>query len=110
MHKEAAKAAEASICAQEQGRFWDMHARLFANRRQLQIPDLKRYAGEIGLDQAKFDGCLNSSQGQATWRRDMDDAAKLGVAGTPAFFVNGRSSRARSPWMHSSRSLRKSWR
>jgi len=89
-HTQAPKAAEASACADEQGKFWEMHDYLFANQSRLQIGDLKRYAGELGLDQQLFDGCLDSGRFEADWRRDMTSGASYGVTGTPAFFINGR--------------------
>ncbi|MCP3104428.1 thioredoxin domain-containing protein [Myxococcus sp. K15C18031901] len=88
-HKEAQKAAEASLCANDQGKFWEMHDKLFASQSALQVDNLKKYAGELKLDQAKFDKCLDSGEKAATVKSDMADAQKVGVTGTPAFFING---------------------
>ncbi|NVJ22904.1 thioredoxin domain-containing protein [Myxococcus sp. AM011] len=88
-HKEAQKAAEASLCANDQGKFWEMHDKLFASQSALQVENLKKYAGELKLDQAKFDKCLDSGEKAATVKSDMADAQKVGVSGTPAFFING---------------------
>jgi protein-disulfide isomerase len=90
MHPQAPKAAEAARCAGEQGKFWEMHDRLFTNQRALQIPDLKRHATELGLDAASFDSCIDSGKHAASWKADMDAGRKLGVGATPTFFVNGR--------------------
>jgi protein-disulfide isomerase len=88
-HKQAPKAAEASLCAHDQGKFWEMHDKLFANQKALEVPALKGYAKELGLDAAKFDKCLDSGEKAATVQADMADGQKVGVNGTPAFFING---------------------
>jgi predicted DsbA family dithiol-disulfide isomerase len=90
MHKEAPKASQAGHCANEQGKFWDMHDLLFQNQRALQIDKLRGYATQIGLDQAKFDECLDSDRHAATVEADTKAGAAVGVRGTPAFFVNGQ--------------------
>ncbi|AKF82695.1 Thioredoxin [Myxococcus fulvus] len=88
-HKEAQKAAEASLCAADQNKFWEMHDKLFASQSALQVENLKKYAGELQLDQAKFDKCLDSGEKATIVKTDMADAQKVGVSGTPAFFING---------------------
>jgi YD repeat-containing protein len=90
MHAQAPKAAEAARCALDQGKFWEMHDRLFANQRALQVEDLKRMAADLGLDTAKFATCLDSGRHTATWKADMEMGRRMGVNGTPSFFVNGR--------------------
>jgi protein-disulfide isomerase len=89
-HQEATKAAEAAACAEQQGRFWEMHDKLFANQRSLQPADLKRYAVDLGLDQDGFSRCLDSGQTAERWQRGREHAARYGVSGTPSFFINGR--------------------
>jgi protein-disulfide isomerase len=89
-HKDAPKAAEAAECARDQGRFWEMHDRLFENAERLGIADLKRHARAVGLDGPAFDGCLDSGRHEGRWRRDLADALSYGASGTPMFFVNGR--------------------
>jgi protein-disulfide isomerase len=89
-HKDAPKAAEAAECARDQGRFWEMHDRLFENAERLGIADLKRHARGVGLDGAAFDACLDSGRHEGRWRRDLADAESYGASGTPMFFVNGR--------------------
>src|SRR5690606_14570992 len=54
MHPHARKAAEAGHCANEQGKFWELHDKMFANQRALGVDDLKGYAKEAGMDAAKF--------------------------------------------------------
>jgi len=90
MHKEAPKASEAGHCANEQGKFWEMHDVMFQNQRALQVDKLKGYAAGIGVDQAKFDECLDSGRHAATVEADTKAGAAVGVRGTPAFFVNGQ--------------------
>jgi protein-disulfide isomerase len=95
IHPNARGAAEASACADAQGRFWDFHDKLFANQRALGAEDLQRYAKELGLDAAAFNQCVKERKFQAQVDRDLADAAaaaegagKAGL-GTPSFFVNG---------------------
>ncbi|NOK10504.1 thioredoxin domain-containing protein [Corallococcus exercitus] len=88
-HKQAQKAAEASLCANDQGKFWEMHDKLFASQQALGVDDLKKYAGELKLDTAKFNSCLDSGEKAATVKADQADGSKVGVSGTPAFFING---------------------
>jgi protein-disulfide isomerase len=88
-HDHAEKAAEAAACANEQGKFWDMHKQLFANQQKLAIEDLKAHAGAIGLDAGKFAECLDQGKMKATVDADQEAGKKAGVNGTPAFFING---------------------
>jgi protein-disulfide isomerase len=90
IHKEATGAAEAASCANDQGKFWEMHDLLFANQAKLQPADLKRHAAQLGFDGKAFDDCLDSGKYKAEWQQDAEDAARYGLTGTPAFFVNGR--------------------
>ena len=89
-HPRARPSAEASACAGEQGRFWDYHDTIFDNPNALGDDDLKRYAGELGLDTAQFDACFSSGRYAAQVRDDARAAAAVGITGTPGFVVNGR--------------------
>jgi protein-disulfide isomerase len=89
MHKEAPKAAEAALCANEQGKFWEYHDVLFQNQQQLAVEQLKQHAGNLKLDAKKFAECLDSGKMAATVKADMEAGSKVGVTGTPAFFING---------------------
>jgi protein-disulfide isomerase len=89
-HANAPKAAEASACADEQGKFWEMHKQLFANQKAITVPELKQHAGAIGLDQAKFDACLDGGSKKAIVDADTKAGSEAGVSGTPAFFINGK--------------------
>jgi protein-disulfide isomerase len=90
IHPLAPKAAEAAACARDQGKFWEMHDRLFSQPPRLAVADLKQHAQEIGLDTAAFDKCLDSGQHAADIQKNASDGARYGVSATPAFFVNGR--------------------
>jgi protein-disulfide isomerase len=89
-HPFAAKAAEAATCANDQGKFWEMHERMFQNQGKLGVDDLKAYAASLGIDKAAFDQCLDSGKYTEEWKKDLADGTKYGVNGTPAFFINGR--------------------
>jgi predicted DsbA family dithiol-disulfide isomerase len=89
-HELAQKAGEAAACANDQGRFWDMHDRLWKANGQLQVSDLKNYALAIGLDTAAFNECLDSGRHASVVEADAQEGARLGVSGTPAFYINGR--------------------
>jgi protein-disulfide isomerase len=88
-HAEAPKAAEASLCAQDQNKFWEYHDKLFANQQALKVEDLKKHAADLGLDAARFNDCLDSGKKAEIVQKDMKDGEKVGVSGTPAFFING---------------------
>ncbi len=89
MHPQAMPAAKAAIAAGMQGRYWEMHDRLFGST-QLDPATLERYAKEIGLDVEKWKRDQADPKVAAIIQRDMDLATNVNVSGTPAFFVNGR--------------------
>jgi protein-disulfide isomerase len=88
-HANAKPAAQASACANLQGKFWEYHAKVF-EASSLTSDSLKSIAGTAGLDQAKFDACLSGNETAGVVDKDMADATAVGVRGTPAFFINGR--------------------
>jgi protein-disulfide isomerase len=87
IHPKAFKAAEAAKCAGEQGKYWEVHDRLFANQSALSPADLTGHARAVDLDVAKFEQCLESGRTGASIRQDLADAQKAGVRGTPSFFL-----------------------
>lgn len=87
LHPNAFKAAEAANCSAEQGKYWEMHARLFANQRALGPEDLSGHAEALGLDLSKFQPCLANGKYTAEIRKDIADGGKAGVKGTPTFFI-----------------------
>ena len=91
LHPQARRAAEAARCAQDQGKFWEYHDLLFAEAPKATPEDLGRFAQQVGLDLAKFEPCLSGGIHRAGVQRDLDEGSRLGVNGTPAFFINGRS-------------------
>jgi protein-disulfide isomerase len=89
MHPNAQKAAEASLCADEQGKFWEMHDKMFADQKGLAVDSLKAKAAELGLDGDSFNQCLDTSEYAEAVKADLKAGAVAGVSGTPAMFVNG---------------------
>lgn len=89
-HREAMPAALASMCAHEQGKFWEYHDQLFSNMKHLLPENLKGYAQAVGLDAAKFEECVASNRHQAKIDADMTEARAAGVRGTPSIYINGR--------------------
>jgi protein-disulfide isomerase len=90
IHADAQKAAEAAEAAREQGKYWDFTAILFRNQSSLKPAQLKQYAQVIGLDAAKFGAALDSGRFADKIQRDLNDGERIGVSGTPTFFVNGK--------------------
>jgi protein-disulfide isomerase len=89
-HAHAEKAAEAALCAGDQGAFWKMHDLLFKNQNALGIDELKRYAASLGIEAGQFGSCLDLGKYSVTIKREASEVSAWGVTGTPAFFVNGR--------------------
>jgi protein-disulfide isomerase/uncharacterized membrane protein/rhodanese-related sulfurtransferase len=87
VHMYALKSAQASECAAQQGKFWEAVDRIYSANGDLKDESLERYAGELGLDTAKFHACFTSGATLPTVRRDFEDGFALGVRGTPTFFL-----------------------
>jgi protein-disulfide isomerase len=88
MHARAQKAAEAARCASKQGKFWEYHDELFHSK-ELDVDQLKAQAEALKLDATDFNKCLDSGEQAAAVERDRKEGLRLGINGTPAFFVNG---------------------
>jgi protein-disulfide isomerase len=88
-HPRARPSAEASRCALAQGKFWEYHDTLFAHQDQLQNEDLLSFAAQLGMDTGRFKECLAQGTFAADVQQDVDEGETLGIAGTPAFFING---------------------
>jgi predicted DsbA family dithiol-disulfide isomerase len=98
LHPHAQKAAEASLCANEQQKFWEFHDSMFSNQRELSIPDLKQRAVDLKLDTAAFNQCLESGKHAAAILADIEEGSRNGVSGTPALFINGRLLSGNQPY------------
>ena len=109
IHQWAQTAAEASECADEQDMFWPYHDLMLANQtalnQQLQVDGLsgvvgtfKSYAGQLGLDTAAFNDCLDSGKYRQEVQKDYTDGIAAGVTGTPGFFINGLEVKGAQPF------------
>jgi len=87
LHPQAPKAAEAALCAGDQGRYWEMHTLLFRNAYLLDPASLVVHAQTLGLDRTRFDACMVASRFTDQIRADFDAGTKAGVRGTPSFFI-----------------------
>jgi protein-disulfide isomerase len=88
-HANAAKAAEAAHCSQDQNKYWEMHDTMFKTK-ALDVVSLKDHAKTMKLDTAKFDTCLDSGKYATLVKAQLDEAMALKIEGTPSFFINGR--------------------
>jgi protein-disulfide isomerase len=88
-HPQAQPAAEAAHCAHEQGQFWAYHDALFAHAPDLKSSDYVPLAEQLHLNRAEFESCLGSNRPKAAVGKDLADAQKLGLSGTPTYFING---------------------
>lgn len=90
LHPSARKAAEAARCANDQGKFWEFHDKLYAGGTDASPEALTRIAKEIDMDLVAFQQCVAIGKHQSAINRDIQEASSLGITGTPAFFINGR--------------------
>jgi protein-disulfide isomerase len=89
-HPNAQKAAEAARCAGEQGKYWEYHDLLFTNQSKLDVANLKKFAADLQLNTTRFNTCLDNGTYAEKIRQDVTEGQRVGVGGTPAFFINGR--------------------
>jgi len=87
LHPLARQAAEAAVCAEEQGKFWEFHDRLFLNQQQLSKEYLSAHASGVRIDSAKFETCLSQPRAATRVTQDVSDARRLGLRATPAFVI-----------------------
>lgn len=90
IHPQARQAAEAARCADDEGKFWQYHDKLYASAPKAAPEDLKSYAKEVGLNGNSFEKCLSTGKYKGRVQKDVDEGAVLGLTGTPIFFINGR--------------------
>lgn len=86
LHPSAEKAAEASACAGDQGKFWEAHDRFFRNQQALDAKQMQGHAAALGLDTTKFQQCLDSGGYASVVKADLAEGQKYNVRGTPSFF------------------------
>lgn len=98
IHPHAQKAAEASLCANEQQRFWEFYDSMYTNQAQLEIAALKQRAVTLKMNTAAFNTCLDSGRQAEAIRKDQDEARKSGVSSTPTMFINGRLLSGNQPY------------
>jgi protein-disulfide isomerase len=89
-HKQAQLAAEASMAAHAQDKFWEYADLMFANQQKLERTSLEDYARQIGLNMEKFTAALDNKTYEERVKEDMGLCQKAGVQGTPTIFINGR--------------------
>lgn len=104
-HSMAMPSAQATECADEQGKYWEMHDKIFAEQEKLgqgtvqyTVNDIKKWASQIGLNAAGFNQCLDSGKYKAEVDKDFSDGNASGVSGTPSFFINGRLTVGAQPY------------
>jgi protein-disulfide isomerase len=87
LHPQAWASARTAECAGRQGKFWELHQRLFANQKQLSDADLQTYARAAGVDMKALNLCIADPAVTAKISKDLDEGSRAGVSGTPIFFV-----------------------
>lgn len=95
IHAQAMPASKAAACAGAQGKFWEMHDRLFATQREWSgqadaVQRFARYAAELRLDPAAYRDCVENDRTSALIINDVMQASGAGITGTPAFVINNR--------------------
>jgi predicted DsbA family dithiol-disulfide isomerase len=90
IHPNAQKAAEASLCANDQQRFWELHDAMFEDQSSLTVDALKQKAVQLKLDEPAFNSCLDSGKHAEAVQKDVAEGVRLGITGTPTTFINGR--------------------
>ena len=96
-HQNAMPAAKAAMAAAAQGKFWEMHDKIFSDQAHLDASTLERYAQELGLNLARFHAAMSDPTLEQDIRNDQRLSLQLGALSTPAFFINGRFTRGAQP-------------
>ena len=96
-HPMSEPSAQAGECADDQGKYWEFHDKIFGEEDKkgqgtvtYTIQELKLWASQIGLNQADFNKCLDSGKYKEEVQKDFNDGTSAGVSGTPSTFINGR--------------------
>ena len=97
-HPEALPAATAANCADEQGKYWEFHNKVFENQQTMNSASYKLWAEELGLDTAKWETCTKDTKIRAEIQKDFNDGTAAGVQGTPAFVINGKAISGAQPF------------
>lgn len=90
-HPLAQKAAEASHCARDQDKYWEMHDMMFNNQENITVTDLKGYAEDLGLNASQFDNCLDSGEHETLVQNNLALGSSAGVSGTPGFIIGEKT-------------------
>ena len=90
IHPDADRAAQAAQCAARQGKFWEMHDKLYGAQDKLDTESVLAHGKDLQLDVAKLEGCIKNGETAAEVEADLKEATELGIEGTPSFFINGR--------------------
>ena len=88
-HPHAMPAAEAAMAANAQGKFWEMHDKIFGDQAHMERADFEKYAQQLGLNMARFKADLDSHKYKEQIEADSKRGSAVGASGTPAFFING---------------------
>lgn len=105
LHPASVKAHEAARCAEEQGKFWEYRELLYKNAPSASPEQLTQYASQLAMNLPDFNTCLESDKFKTVVQKDEDEGNRLGVQGTPAFFINGRLLSGAQPDMEFSRMI-----
>jgi protein-disulfide isomerase len=97
MHSQAQLAAQAGLCANDQGKYWEFHNWLFDNQRTMNRESMVAQAGELGMDSALFTECIDQDKYSKQVVAETSEARGLGITGTPGFLINGRVLKGAQP-------------
>jgi protein-disulfide isomerase len=90
-HPDARPAAEAALCANDQGKFWAYHDKLFDNQSELTVVNLKEWAVQLGMNAATFNACFDKGTHRQLVEEDQEEGSRYGVSSTPTVYINGRA-------------------